>query len=546
MSDSDPMPSTSSYQSVLEDFLPVPPTDGQLQTADSGTTPLYNNNNGVFRQYSPNPLAPVPTSYQSLCSRNMASPAQTSHNTAPLVSLGQMLPPVSQTLPLQMASVPNNGQVLENKLVKPVDMNVVQVVKNKERHKCPYETCTRDYSSYRSVTKHMRAVHSEFYTQWKLAKKNNVAVQSTLRSVPVNGSLNSVVNPQDQLGQRVACPGVQTPNPLSQHPPYTTNCTVAPQNPNYPSVSSQVTASPGHIRTNEMDNILDPIVLSQLGNGTNQSQMAGDTLWDPRNNSILQQQICDSQSMTQNMNTLSSSQFTRMNAGSSEDAQKRSMSYTTLQPQNNTNVYPAPAQADSVQKLNGTSDESLHSVGNLSPPQQIMGPNVVVALNSVVETNLGSASMSVLPPFSDRLNNSVSKDSSADYTRQTNDNFSAVTNSQCMVKLERDSGLPLQINETPPSNSSSPSRQINTGNVSSDKGIKKVKRSKRTKWPAIIKDGKFICCRCYREFPSPKSLGGHLSKRAHCKPFDEADLTADLPAHFLIFLTRLIQHHLHM
>lgn len=529
MSDSDPMPSTSSYQSVLEDFLPVPPTDGQLQTADPGTTPLYNNNNGVFRQYSPNPLAPVQTSFQSLCSSNITSPAQTSHNTAPLVSLGQMLPPVSQTLPLQMTSVPNNGQVLENKSVKPVDMNV----KNKERHKCHFETCTRDYSSYRSVTKHMRAVHPEFYTQWKLAKKNNVSVQSTLRSVSVNGTLNSVVNPQDQLGQRVTGPGVQTPNPLSQPSSYPTNCA----NPNYPSVSSQVTASPRHIRTNEMDNILDPIVLSQLGNGTNQPQMAADHVWAPRNNSVLQQQICNSQSMTQNMNTVPSNHFTRMNAASSEDGQQRGMSYTTLQPQNNT-VYPAPAQADSVQKLNGTSDESLHSVGSLNPPHQIMGPNVVVAVNSVVETNLGSAQMSMLPSYTDNLNNSVSKDSSADYTQQTNDKFSAVTNTQCAVKLERDTalGLPLPNNETPPSNSSSPSCQNNNGNVSSDKGKKRVKRSSRTKWPAIIKDGKFICCRCYREFPSPKSLGGHLSKRAHCKPFDETDLTGDLPSSFLDLL----------
>lgn len=68
------------------------------------------------------------------------------------------------------------------------------------------------------------------------------------------------------------------------------------------------------------------------------------------------------------------------------------------------------------------------------------------------------------------------------------------------------------------------------------KATKKVKRSRRTKWPAIIKDGKFICCRCYREFPSSKSLGGHLSKRAHCKPFDEADLSADLPSSFLDLL----------
>ncbi|KAM9466614.1 zinc finger protein 292a [Clarias gariepinus] len=66
--------------------------------------------------------------------------------------------------------------------------------------------------------------------------------------------------------------------------------------------------------------------------------------------------------------------------------------------------------------------------------------------------------------------------------------------------------------------------------------MKKIRSSKRTKWPAIIKDGKVICCRCYREFTSTKSLGGHLSKRSQCKPLDEVDLTADLPTSFLDFL----------
>ncbi|XP_016111466.1 zinc finger protein 292-like [Sinocyclocheilus grahami] len=528
MSDSDPMPSTSSYHSVLEDFLPVPPSDGQLQTVDSSATPLYNNNNELFGHYNPNPLPPVQASYQRLYSSNMTTPTQASHNATPLVSLGQMLPPVSQTLPLQMASVPNNGQVLENKSVKPVDTNIAQVVKDKERHKCPHESCTRDYSSYRSVTKHMRAVHPDFYTQWKLARKNNAVVKSTLRSVSVNGSHNSVVKPQHQLGQRVPGPSVQTQNPLVQPPLYPNNCT----NPNYPSVSSHVTASPGHIRTNEMDNILDPIVLSQLGNGTNQPQIAADHLWDPRNNSVLQQQTCHSQSVTQNMNTLPSSHFTHVNAASSDNAQQRVMSYTTLQPHNNPNVNPAPAQVDSVQTLNGTSGDSLHSLGNLIPPQQVMNPNV--AVNSVAETNLGSAQMSVLPSYTDNLNNSVPRDSPADYLQQTNnESFSA-------VKLERSGetslGLPLPNNEIPPSNGSSPSSQSNTGNVSNDGGKKKVKRSRRTKWPAIIKDGKFICRRCFREFQSPKSLGGHLSKRAYCKSFDEADLTADLPSSFLDLL----------
>uniref|UniRef100_A0A672NV42 Zinc finger protein 292-like n=1 Tax=Sinocyclocheilus grahami TaxID=75366 RepID=A0A672NV42_SINGR len=122
-------------------------------------------------------------SLSSMYSGNMTAPTQTSHNATPLVSLGQMLPPVSQTLPLQMASVPNNGQVLENKSVKPVDTNIAQVVKEKERHKCPHESCTRDYSSYRSVTKHMRAVHPDFYTQWKLARKSNASNHTSITNV---------------------------------------------------------------------------------------------------------------------------------------------------------------------------------------------------------------------------------------------------------------------------------------------------------------------------------------------------------------------------
>lgn len=529
MNDSDPMPSTSSYQSVLEDFLPVPQTNGQLQSADSGSTiPLYNNNNGVFRQYNPNPVAPSQASYQSLYSSKTTPPTQAAHNATPLVSLGQMLPPVSQTLPLQMASVPNNGEVLENKCVKPIDTTVVQV---KERHKCPHESCTRDYSSYRSVTKHMKAVHPDFYTQWKLAKKNNVAVQSKLRSVSVNGGHSSVVTPRDQPGQRLPGPGVQTQKSLSQSTCYPSNCA----NPKYPSVSSHITASPGHIRTNEMDNILDPIVLSQLGNGNDQSQMATDHLWDPRNNSVLQQQRCHSQPMTQSMNTLSSGHFTHMNPASNDDVQQRGTSHTTLQMQNNRNGYPVPAQADSNQKLSNASNDGLRSIGELNPPQQVMGPN----MRSSAETNLGSAQMSVLPSYTDTSSSSVPKDSSAAYLRQANnDSFPAVPSTQCLVKLERENtlGLPLSNSNAPPSNGSSPSPQENTGNVSSDGEHKKVKRNRRTKWPAIIKDGKFICCRCYREFNSPKSLGGHLSKRAYCKPFDEADLTADLPSSFLDLL----------
>ncbi|XP_051868135.1 zinc finger protein 292-like [Pristis pectinata] len=52
---------------------------------------------------------------------------------------------------------------------------------------------------------------------------------------------------------------------------------------------------------------------------------------------------------------------------------------------------------------------------------------------------------------------------------------------------------------------------------------KKHTHNKRAKWPAIIKGDKFICSRCYREFTNPKSLGGHLSRRAICKPYDKKE-----------------------
>ncbi|XP_034965326.2 zinc finger protein 292 [Zootoca vivipara] len=54
---------------------------------------------------------------------------------------------------------------------------------------------------------------------------------------------------------------------------------------------------------------------------------------------------------------------------------------------------------------------------------------------------------------------------------------------------------------------------------------KKPKQNKRAKWPAIIRDGKFICSRCYRVFSNPRSLGGHLSKRSYCKPLDESEIS---------------------
>ncbi|XP_078474602.1 uncharacterized protein LOC144735898 [Lampetra planeri] len=42
--------------------------------------------------------------------------------------------------------------------------------------------------------------------------------------------------------------------------------------------------------------------------------------------------------------------------------------------------------------------------------------------------------------------------------------------------------------------------------------------NKRAKWPAIYKNDKYVCCKCYKTFNSPQQLGGHLSARKNCVP----------------------------
>ncbi|XP_005299743.2 zinc finger protein 292 isoform X1 [Chrysemys picta bellii] len=56
---------------------------------------------------------------------------------------------------------------------------------------------------------------------------------------------------------------------------------------------------------------------------------------------------------------------------------------------------------------------------------------------------------------------------------------------------------------------------------------RKPKHNKRAKWPAIIRDGKFICSRCFRVFTNPRSLGGHLSKRSVCKPIEGSEISPE-------------------
>ncbi|NXU59701.1 ZN292 protein, partial [Turnix velox] len=82
------------------------------------------------------------------------------------------------------------------------------------------------------------------------------------------------------------------------------------------------------------------------------------------------------------------------------------------------------------------------------------------------------------------------------------------------------------FNET--SSQHPPSEKVKSdhGRVSNGKE-RKPKHNKRAKWPAIIRDGKFICSRCFRVFTNPRSLGGHLSKRSYCKPLEGSEISPE-------------------
>ncbi|XP_024233582.1 zinc finger protein 292b [Oncorhynchus tshawytscha] len=372
--------------------------------------------------------------------------------------------PAPQQHPLPTALAPPQGQ--------------------KERHHCALDTCDRNYSSYKSVTKHMKAVHPEFYTEWKLAKKKireqekvEKARKAIPSSVPLIGSHNYVAPLQHQQANVV--------------PVHRQNVIQPPQYPNsHHSYASHSAAVQSQAFPNQMDNILDPIVLSQLGNNPNQyAPPSMPWLQTPGNNQI---QNC-------------------------------------YAPQ----VYPSNIQGmPQMDAVGGGMDVYV------IPSRHMMGSNMERPAESLQPSPMDNGLQPVFPSYMDILKDSSLsnqlENAAPSYKPPSQNNPGC--KSRGLQKTNMESHFAPAGSLLAKSNSASQDGTINSGDAKNQMG-KKVKRNKRTKWPAIIKDGKFICSRCGRGFTNPKSLGGHLSKRAHCKAFDETELlTADLPSSFLDLL----------
>ncbi|XP_054991128.1 zinc finger protein 292 isoform X2 [Sorex araneus] len=144
-----------------------------------------------------------------------------------------------------------------------------------------------------------------------------------------------------------------------------------------------------------------------------------------------------------------------------------------------------------------------------------------------------SSSMSLFPSPADNGTNSVFsqlENSTNHFSSQiegnTNSSFLKGGNGENTV-------FPSQVNVANDFNSTG-AQQSAPEKVKKERGRgpngkeRKPKHNKRAKWPAIIRDGKFICSRCYRAFTNPRSLGGHLSKRSYCKPLDGTEIAQEL------------------
>ncbi|XP_064195988.1 zinc finger protein 292b isoform X1 [Anguilla rostrata] len=522
---------------------------------------------------SPECRGTVPAQHPGSFLQTHQTPNQTPlHMSAMMAGIPPCVTPqavLPQTTPLTVELTGTANTVSQS----PCNSNPAPPEGGKERHNCAFETCTRNYSSYRSVTKHMKAAHSEFYVQWKLAKKNNKVLKPSTPIVSTGMKLNSVIQSQDNSRSSGPVPVVQTPNLASQSLLYSTgvtNPTVSNQ-----SFSTHSAAVTSQTLTNQMENILNPILLSQLGGSPNQTssvqaQIGPSLPWtaQPGNNPDLSQQTgCSSHVMPSHMQGLSNQPFSS-HLNTSTTGQRADTQHSDIggQPalQNQRIESTDPFQQSHIDNNSRLSEpmsgEHLRpscvsdftaNISSGAPPQmditnrgfghiesssQIIASNMDGLANSLLTSAMDNIPHPVLPSYLDSLKDPVLPDqlensaNSLFQSQNQNSSFSNFSNMQ--------SGYPSQANSNlQPRTDSGLPENMNTSRMDAiNPTVTRTKRNKRAKWPAIIKDGKFICCRCFREFPSPKSLGGHLSKRSHCKAFDETDLTADLPTSFLDLL----------
>ncbi|XP_074471797.1 zinc finger protein 292b [Sebastes fasciatus] len=459
---------------------PVPPFEAHL-----GNVP-HSCNTDVLRgqpQMFPSNVNTGSTSYNSDCNLPLQGPMCSSAMSTLTPPQNSIEPAMSQPLPPTVTPQPLTGNRSEHSLT--TSTSTGPPPGHRERFHCAFETCTRHYSSYRSAAKHMKTVHPDFYEQWKVARTKIKITYAPAPSTSSVGRPSSVASVQNQLGNRVPVCEVQRKNVI-QSTPYINMGKRA----NCSSLHSHSSSARNQNASLLMENVLNPIVLSQLGRDSNpittQSHVSGSQNW---------------------LSAPGSEQI--QNCGSSQ-------------------VYPSNMQV--MPQVDSTSAALPLSV----PSCSMIGSTMNRPAESLQSPLMANGSQRVLPSYIDGAKDvsQQAEDPITPYTSQMQSGSRAGEKTKSMQSH-------VQSNFSSPDTASQkhinnqPQDGVSENNPENQKPARK---NKRTKWPAILRDGKFVCCRCYRQFNSPKSLGGHLSKRASCKPYEDSELNTDLPASFLDLL----------
>ncbi|XP_034015929.1 zinc finger protein 292a [Thalassophryne amazonica] len=419
-------------------------------------------------------------------------------------------------------------------------------------HSCPSNACSRAYSTNKSLSRHVKKQHPELFEEWKLAKKYSKVSRIAARKTPVGpssqsqNSKNKLSNPQtllcnktdmQQMDFQIGC----SPSPAQCYPGSMDPVPITPMvNPTvYPSWGSPANSSglmqsdmpqawssppmnncyPDTFNMNEypsrayppwQTDPYQPTASLPLERDNSLTPLHGPTMSNTTSDSSLMSQYVSSSLMLDNGGQMHNggNQYGLMHSESSDDgaAVRKASTNVTGQMGNVNSIstieslpeggYQAPYGQNESTCVPRRSGEQM--------PMKCLSPEAEVALKATTQI---IKTENLAPSGYDQMDNSVD----CQHAELSFEHDCADVDCEGSPPDEKSSELDLQ------------------------KG-KRNRLSKRTKWPAIHKDGKVICRRCFREFTSTKSLGGHLSKRSQCKPLDEIDLTADLPTSFLDFL----------
>ncbi|XP_041831733.1 zinc finger protein 292b [Melanotaenia boesemani] len=450
---------------------PVPPSEASSGNLLQSQPKVFSSMNADAARYISDCDLPLP-----------AQQGQMAGNNSLPVPLSQISREPAMLQPLPPTVSPQ--QLPGNKPVNPVtpSNSTGPPPGQRERFHCAFGACTRHYSSYRSVAKHMKAVHPDFYEQWKVTRTKIKITYVPAQSASSAAHLSSVSPHQIQQAHGVSVHGVQRQNVI-QSPPYANRVTSS----NY--AAQQSLSSLNHRQNSSllMGNVLSPIVLSQLGTERDPiatpSQFIGSQNW----------QTVDGSKQIHN----------------SDPSQ-------VFPP--NVQVMP-PADSSS-----GAPSLTVSSCTMMSRPESFQSHLMKSRMQSIISSNINHAKeisqqAKTLTPCALQMQNNFVSGS------VTPENIKAMESHEQSNYSHLDRASHKTENNKPENgpnvSENSPGKQ------------KQARKHKRAKCPAIVKDGKFVCRRCFRQFDSPRSLGGHLSKRTICKPYQDSELNADLPRSFL-------------